>query len=273
MGNRNFHTALVGGFRKKDVVNFLAEDKRQQEAVLKDLQTQLDEAVKQIGDLMAERDSAQETVQELRQQQEELQEKLDEAREELVEQRQFTEQIRLQGEAELVEMMQQRDEAMSRATQLECDLESADTRNAHLEAKVQEIKLANRFGLDMPGEPEGTGALAKELNDLRQQLQSERQRAEVLAAKVNQTRQPAEGMDQLWNLCGKMERTLQQMERLLDGPYRMTCYPEPMEIRQEERQKEPVCTYVPAEPAEERFVPAEDSTTVKSLLQRIRGKR
>ena len=65
MGNRNFHTALLGGFRKKDVVNFLAEDKRQQEAALKDLQTQLDEAVQQIGDLMTERDSALETVQEL----------------------------------------------------------------------------------------------------------------------------------------------------------------------------------------------------------------
>ena len=31
MENRNFHTALLGGFRKKDVVNFLAEDKRRQE--------------------------------------------------------------------------------------------------------------------------------------------------------------------------------------------------------------------------------------------------
>ena len=37
MENRNFHTAFLGGFRKKDVVNFLAEDKRRQEESLQEL--------------------------------------------------------------------------------------------------------------------------------------------------------------------------------------------------------------------------------------------
>ena len=80
-------------------------------------------------------------------------------------------------------------------------------------------------------------------------------------------------MDQLWNLCGKMERTLQQMDRLLDGPYRMTCYPEPVENWQEDRREEPACSCVPAEPVAEPFVSAAENATVKSLLQRIRGKR
>ena len=44
MENRSFRTALLGGFRKKDVVNFLAEDKRRQEEALQDLNTQLEEA-------------------------------------------------------------------------------------------------------------------------------------------------------------------------------------------------------------------------------------
>ena len=109
---------------------------------------------------------------------------------------------------------------------------------------------------------------------LREQLEAERKRAEALAAKVSQTRQPAEGMDQLWNLCGKMERTLQQMERLMDGPYRMTCYPEPMEKRQGEMrevQTEP-CAVV-ENTAKEVPAPAQEIPSVKSLLQRIRGKR
>ena len=37
MEGRNFHTALVGGFRKKDVVNYLAEEKRLQQEQVQDL--------------------------------------------------------------------------------------------------------------------------------------------------------------------------------------------------------------------------------------------
>ena len=264
MENRNFHTALVGGFRKKDVVNFLAEDKRQHEAELKDLQEQLEEATHQIANLMTERDAAQEIALELRQQQESLQEQLEEAKAEVVEQRQWTEQIRMQGEAEQAE-------SQSRISELERDLETAVARNGQLETQLQQLRQTKSADSDLS--EEAAAAVAKELAELRQQLQAEKQRAEALAAKVNRPQQPAEGMDQLWNLCGKMERTLQQMDRLLDGPYRMTCYPEPVENWQEDRREESACSYVPAEPMAEPFVSAAENATVKSLLQRIRGKR
>ena len=38
MENRNFHTSMLGGFRKKDVIAFLAEEKLQHERELQDLQ-------------------------------------------------------------------------------------------------------------------------------------------------------------------------------------------------------------------------------------------
>ena len=86
MENRNFHTSLLGGFRKKDVVSFLAEEKSRQDSALQDLQQQLDEAEGQLQRLMEERDRALEQAQELRQQlqdardgQEELEERLNDA--------------------------------------------------------------------------------------------------------------------------------------------------------------------------------------------------
>lgn len=267
MENRNFHTALLGGFRKKDVVNFLAEDKRQHEAELKDLQEQLEEAEAQIKSVMEQRDVAQETMLVLRQEQVELQALLEEQKEE-------NRQLRAKNEEARAEVQSMQAEAQARIAELETDLKSATVRNGQLEKMVQEKQIAKRYHLNAVGEDPGAAALAKELQTLREQLEAERKRAEALAAKVSQTRQPAEGMDQLWNLCGKMERTLQQMERLMDGPYRMTCYPEPMEKRQGEMrevQTEP-CAVV-ENTAKEVPAPAQEIPSVKSLLQRIRGKR
>ena len=68
--------AFLGGFRKKDVVNFLAEDKRRQEESLQELNAQLDEASEQIKQLMEQRDNALEQVQALCAQREELQAEL-----------------------------------------------------------------------------------------------------------------------------------------------------------------------------------------------------
>lgn len=274
MENRNFHTALLGGFRKKDVVNFLAEDKRQHEAELKDLQVQLEEAEAQIKSVMEQRDEAQETVLVLRQEQVELQARLEETQTLLEEQKEENRQLCTKLEEVRTEAQSMQAEAQSRIAELETDLKSATVRNGQLEKMVQEKQIAKRYHLNSVGEDPGAAALAKELQTLREQLEAERKRAEALAAKVSQTRQPAEGMDQLWNLCGKMERTLQQMERLMDGPYRMTCYPEPMEKRQGEMrevQTEP-CAVV-ENTAKEVPAPAQEIPSVKSLLQRIRGKR
>ena len=58
-----------------------------------------------------------------------------------------------------------------------------------------------------------------------------------------------------------MERTLRQMERMLDGPLRMTCYPEPVETEEELPEEAPVC--------ESREAPTY-KTAVSSLLNRVR---
>ena len=113
----------------------------------------------------------------------------------------------------------------------------------------------------------------EELQSLREELQAARLRAEALDARLReqpQTMGGAQSTDQLWNLCGKMERTLRQMERMLDGPYRMTCYPEPVEQVQEAA--EPVMQEETFAPVAEQPAPVQ-APSVKNLLQRVRIKR
>lgn len=232
MEKRNFHTALLGGFRKKDVVNFLAEDKRRQEESLQALNTQLEEAAEQIGQLMEQRDSALEQVQALHAEREELQRALEAARQE-----------NLRLEAELQVQQEQNGELHSQTEQLKVQL------NARPEVDPDELQI------------------------LREELNAARLRAETLDARLReqpQSKGNTQSADQLWNLCGKMERTLRQMERMLDGPYRMTCYPEPVEA-------EEACVQ-PEAPVEVTETVAEDTApvqtpSVKNLLQRIRVKR
>ena len=250
MENRNFHTSLVGGFRKKDVVNFLSAEKSRQDAALEDLRKQLEEAEGQLQRLMNERDLALEQVRALRLEEAELREQLGNA---------FREQESLEerlSEAALREQAMASQSALSQAEALQLSEE-----NDRLQARVEE--------LESRPEPIPTVDPA-ELNSLREQLEAERQRTEELAELLRQQPQSTGGsgqrMDQLWSLCGKMERTLGQMERMLDGPYRMTCYPEP---------PAPRCEAEPA-PQEEIFVPVEEpapevqTPSVKTLLQRIR---
>ena len=235
MENRNFHTALLGGFRKKDVVNFLAEDKRQQEALLQDLNGQLEEAAQQIGQLMEQRDAAQEQLQSQQAQQAQLEE-------------------------QLMQLQEALEAARQENARLEETLQWQTSQNLGLEARVQDLEeqLNAQPAVD-----------SEELQLLREELSAARLRAEELDARLRQqpqTKAGNQGVDQLWHLCGKMERTLGQMERMLDGPYRMTCYPEPVEER-----VEPVMPV--EEPVEEAVsAPPVQAPSVKSLLQRIRVK-
>lgn len=246
MESRNFHTALFGGFRKKDVVNFLAEDKRRQEEALQDLNTQIEETVEQIKQLMEQRDAAQEQLQSRQQIQQQLEGDLSRLKEEL--------QAAREENARLEEELQQ---------QVAC--------NSGLQARVEQLEgqISARPEVD-----------AAELQQLREELYAARLRAEELDARLRQQPQSktagqSQSMDQLWNLCGKMERTLGQMERLLDGPYRMTCYPEPMESPVEHQ--EPAVQEVQSEPVMENTAPENtvpvQAPSVKNLLQRIRVKR
>ncbi len=250
MENRNFHTSLLGGFRKKDVVNFLAEEKSRQENALQELQLQLEEAEGQLQRLMNERDLALEQVQALRIEQSELRQQLEAA---------FREQESLE---ERLNDAGLREQAMaSQSAQSQAEVLQMAEENGRLQQRIDELEAR----------PEPLPQIdPAELENLREQLQAERQRAEELAALLRQQPQsgsrPAEGMDQLWSLCGKMERTLGQMERMLDGPYRMTCYPEPPVERV---QAEPVMPAEEPVPVAEA-APVAQTPSVKSLLQRIR---
>ena len=242
MENRNFHTAFLGGFRKKDVVNFLAEDKRRQEKSLQELNGQLEEAAEQIRELMEQRDNALEQVQALCAQREELQAALEAARQESV----------------------QLETARQENARLESELQRQNRRNGDLQAQL--AQLQEQLDARPEVDPE-------ELQSLREELQAARLRAEALDARLReqpQSKGGAQSTDQLWNLCGKMERTLRQMERMLDGPYRMTCYPEPVEQVQEAA--EPVMQEETFAPVAEQPAPVQ-APSVKNLLQRVRIKR
>lgn len=242
MENRNFHTAFLGGFRKKDVVNFLAEDKRRQEESLQELNGQLEEAAEQIRELMEQRDNALEQVQALCAQREELQAALEAARQESV----------------------QLETAQQENARLEAELQQQNIRNGDLQAQL--AQLQEQLDARPEVDPE-------ELQSLREELQAARLRAEALDARLReqpQNKGGAQSTDQLWNLCGKMERTLRQMERMLDGPYRMTCYPEPVEQVQEA--SEPVMQEETFAPVAEQPAPVQ-APSVKNLLQRVRIKR
>ena len=250
MENRNFHTSLLGGFRKKDVVSFLAEEKSRQDSALQELQQQITEAEEQLQGLMEERDQALEQVLELRQQLADVQAQLADAQ---------TQQDELEdrvNEAALREQAMASQSAQSQAEALQLSEE-----NSRLQARIEELEARPEPCIQVD---------PAELDSLRQQLQAEQQKTRELAALLQQQPQSrscaGESMDQLWSLCGKMERTLGQMERMLDGPYRMTCYPEPPVDRV---QAEPVM------PAEEpvsvaESAPVTQAPSVKSLLQRIR---
>ena len=249
MENRNFHTSLLGGFRKKDVVSFLAEEKSRQDSALQELQQQITEAEEQLQGLMEERDQALERVLELRQQLADVQAQLADTQSQ---QEELEDRV---NEAALREQAMASQSAQSQAEALQLSEE-----NSRLQARIEELEARPEPCIQVD---------PAELDSLRQQLQAEQQKTRELAALLQQPQSRSctgESMDQLWSLCGKMERTLSQMERMLDGPYRMTCYPEPPVER---AQAEPVMpAEKPAPMAESAPVP--QAPSVKSLLQRIR---
>lgn len=301
MEGRNFHTALIGGFRKKDVVRYLAEEKRLQEEQVEELrrsqaelEQQLDEARTSVGADRLLNEELQGEVEVLRQQLELTRMDLNTAKEaQLLAESRLTqaearltmaEEDRLTLEGRLTAAAQEnqdlsaendqlrqtvtellsRPDTAAEAAELRAELEKQKTFNRQLEEKLTQARLNETYGLKMPVDN-------REGESLRADLAADRQRVAQLESQLRQMAQRKEesgSADQLWALCGKMERTIRQMEQMLDGPYHMTCYPsEP--LRDEG-------TPIFAEP-EEGFTeqaerPAKAKPSVSSLLQRVRGK-
>ena len=258
MEGRNFHTALIGGFRKKDVVRYLAEEKRLQEEQVEELrrnqaelEQQLDEARTSVGADRLLNEELQGEVEALRQQLELTRMDLNTAKEaQLLAESRLTqaeahltmaEEDRLTLEGRLTAAAQEnqdlsaendqlrqavtellsRPDTAAEAAELRAELEKQKTFNRQLEEKLTQARLNETYGLKMPVDN-------REGESLRADLAAERQRVAQLESQLRQMAQRKEesgSADQLWALCGKMERTIRQMEQMLDGPYHMTCYP------------------------------------------------
>lgn len=301
MEGRNFHTALIGGFRKKDVISYLAEEKRLQEEQVEELrrnqaelEQQLDEARTDSGANRLLNEGLQSEVEVLRQQLELTRMDLNTAKEaQLLAESRLTqaearlamaEEDRLTLEGRLAAVGQENqalnaenDQLREAVTELldrpdpaavvetlRAELEAQKTRNGELEAKLAQARINETYGLKMPAD-------CREGESLRADLAAERQRVAQLENQLRQMaarKEETGNADQLWALCGKMERTIRQMEQMLDGPYHVTCYPaEPLRDEMASAFGEPVD--IAAEPAERI---AKSRATVSSLLQRVRGK-
>ena len=301
MEGRNFHTALIGGFRKKDVISYLAEEKRLQEEHVEELrrnqvelEQQLDEARTDSGANRLLNEGLQGEVEVLRQQLELTRMDLNTAKEaQLLAESRLTqaearlamaEEDRLTLEGRLAAVGQENqalnaenDQLREAVTELldrpdpaavvetlRAELEAQKTRNGELEAKLAQARINETYGLKMPAD-------CREGESLRAELAAERQRVAQLENQLRQMaarKEETGNADQLWALCGKMERTIRQMEQMLDGPYHVTCYPaEPLRDEMASAFGEPVD--IAAEPAERA---AKSRATVSSLLQRVRGK-
>lgn len=257
MEGYRFHTALLGGFRKRDVVHYLSEEKRLQE----------------------------EALEELRQQQTQLERQLDEARTDGSADRLLSQTLEEEKTALLerqAQLEQQAEEARTALARAEEALAQSREQLAHAaeelsQSQAQQEELSERLARS----EETAQALARQLEELRaaapvpeqeeerrrllEELRTERQRAAQLESRLRDTAarpDTPDGAEQLWSLCGKMERTIRQMERMLDGPYRVTCYPVE-HARQAARPEQ--------EEREGETAPSAEPNGVSSLLRRVRG--
>ena len=278
MENRNFHTALIGGFRKKDVINYMAEEKRLQEELLEELRSSQAELEQQLEDARLSDDSNRLLSEDLQEEVDMLRQQLELAQGDLAACR----EARLLAEERLT---QAEEDKRALEERLEADKQAAQARedeNRTLQAQLEEQKaLCKQLGEELTQTrtqehvSQTIPADSCESEGLRAELAAERQRVAQLESQLRQmaSRKEETGIaDQLWALCGKMERTIRQMERIMDGPYQVTCYPgEPFA----EKDAAPVFEE-PEEPAEEPVAQPRQSPrsrpTVSSLLQRVRGK-
>ena len=268
MEGRNFHTALLGGFRKKDVIRYLAEEKRLQEEQLEDLRRGQTELERQLDEAHSDSDSERKRSEELQNEAEALRQQLEMALADLNTAREaqlLTENRLAQAKEERLALEGRLDAEIQKNRSLREELEAQKACGVRLEEQLNQARLQERYGLELPSDRQEGESLRADLAAERQRVVRLEEQLRQLAAQKGETG----SADQLWALCGKMERTIRQMEQLLDGPYRLTCYPEPMERPES-------CAEVPeqepcAEAQPESSAP--EPPTVKSLLQRIRIKR
>lgn len=251
MDRQSFHTSLLGGFRKKDVVAYLAEERQRQRQELEELQEKLAALEHSAADTESQDRAG-------RQQAEELQAQLEALQEENRQQAQELETLRAAADRS--------------RTVRDMELETLRARIRTLEA-----------GQNTP----------RELQQSRQALEEQRQRADRLEEELRQLQNAkvvgADREEQLRVLCRRLERSLELLDRAMDGPHHMVCYPVTEEDKTLLRQSGVILGSVPqetpaqpAEPQPEEPQPAAQDekpteepgdATVSRLMEKVRGWR
>lgn len=246
MDRQSFHTSLLGGFRKKDVVAYLAEERQRQRQELEELQEKLAALEHSAADTESQDRAG-------RQQAEELQAQLEALQEENRQQAQELETLRAAADRS--------------RTVRDMELETLRARIRTLEA-----------GQNTP----------RELQQSRQALEEQRQRADRLEEELRQLQNAkvvgADREEQLRVLCRRLERSLELLDRAMDGPHHMVCYPVTEEDKTLLRQSGVILGSVPQEtpaqpeepqPAQPDKKPPEEpgDATVSRLMEKVRGWR
>lgn len=246
MDRQSFHTSLLGGFRKKDVVAYLAEERQRQRQELEELQEKLAALEHSAADTESQDRAG-------RQQAEELQAQLEALQEENRQQAQELETLRAAADRS--------------RTVRDMELETLRARIRTLEA-----------GQNTP----------RELQQSRLALEEQRQRADRLEEELRQLQNAkvvgADREEQLRVLCRRLERSLELLDRAMDGPHHMVCYPVTEEDKTLLRQSGVILGSVqqetPAQPEEpqpaqpDKKPPEEPGdATVSRLMEKVRGWR
>ena len=246
MDRQSFHTSLLGGFRKKDVVAYLAEERQRQRQELEELQEKLAALEHSAADTESQDRAG-------RQQAEELQAQLEALQEENRQQAEELETLRAAADRS--------------RTVRDMEMETLRARIRTLEA-----------GQNTP----------RELQQSRLALEEQRQRADRLEEELRQLQNAkvvgADREEQLRVLCRRLERSLELLDRAMDGPHHMVCYPVTEEDKTLLRQSGVILGSVPQEtpaqpaepqPAEPDKKPPEEpgDATVSRLMEKVRGWR
>lgn len=246
MDRQSFHTSLLGGFRKKDVVAYLAEERQRQRQELEELQEKLTALEHSAADTESQDRAG-------RQQAEELQAQLEALQEENRQQAEELETLRAAADRS--------------RTVRDMELETLRARIRTLEA-----------GQNTP----------RELQQSRLALEEQQQRADRLEEELRQLQNAkvvgADREEQLRVLCRRLERSLELLDRAMDGPHHMVCYPVTEEDKTLLRQSGVILGSVPQEtpaqpaepqPAEPDKKPPEEpgDATVSRLMEKVRGWR
>lgn len=185
MDGQSFHTSLLGGFRKKDVIRYLAAEKQRQEAELNQLREK---------QLELERSTAAEKQEE--------------------------QTSRWKTEALQARIAALQEENAAQAQELEAlraEQQTQDGRTMEVETLRARIRTL-----------EAGQASGDALRQCREELEKQRQRADALEEELRlRQNAPEESLSEthLRELCRRLEQSLELLDKAMDGPRTMICYP------------------------------------------------